>query len=305
MPLMAQRQGPITPNSPINSEEASYHEDRFVPSHLPGLAMQTAAHLPGMPPRSQPAWSLSLEPEESTVPFAPVADLVEEVAIPAGTRIAVVLETPLSTKFSREGQTVIYRTTRSVALAHDLELPPNVEIRGRVTEVIRPGMFGKAGGVRVRLERILLPGGTSAALRAQLRAPEPSARGRISGDGQLRRSRPGNMESLAMLSAQGTYVGARAGGAKAAAIGAGAGAALAAVLMMSQKGTEVSIPAGTAYFVRLRADANLSSSAVFSAHQDYVKTRAARAAYEDTESRFERAAARPVLKRRSAPATQP
>jgi len=226
---------------------------------------------------------------------APVlpSNLPERVAIPAGTRIPIVLETPLSSRFSRQGQAVIFRTSSALALGPELEIPPGVEIRGRVAEATRSGVFGKSGALRVTVEQMMLPGAPAASLRAQLRSADMNARGRLTTDG--RRSISG--QSLVVLSLQGALAGAQFGG-KAAGIGAGAGAAVAAVLMMSQRGRDVSVSAGTPFSVRLQQDAELPAQAVFWAQQDYARTHASPSTYQDWDAGLE-SGPRPVLKRRA------
>ena len=220
-------------------------------------------------------------------------NLPERIAIPAGARIPIVLETPLSSRFSRQGQAVIFRTSSALALSQELQIPPGVEIRGRLAEVTRPGVFGKSGALRVIVERIVLPGAPAANLRAQLRSADMNARGRLTTDGR----RSMNIENLAVLSLQGTLAGAQFGG-KAAGIGASAGAAIAAVLMMSQRGRDVSVSAGTPFSVRLQQDADLPAPAVFWAQQNYASSHPRPTAYEDWDDGFE-SGPRPVLKRRA------
>jgi hypothetical protein len=229
-------------------------------------------------------------------------DLPERITILAGTRIPIVLETPLSSRFTQRGQTVIFRTTRAISVGEDLEVPPGVELRGRVSEVTRPGVFGKSGALRVTVERMLLPGAAAARLRAQLRSAEINARGRLSSDGRRLMDRSG----LVVLSVQGALAGAQFGG-KAAGIGAGAGAAVAAVLMMSKKGRDVTVFRGTPFSVRLQQDAELSAPAVYWAQQDYLSRQQAvpqGPGYEDGDENLDDAP-RPVLKRRTPAPPQP
>ena len=212
------------------------------------------------------------------------------------------LETPLSSRFTQRGQSVVFRTTGAIFLSEDLEVPPGVEIRGRVAEVTRPSAFGKSGALRVTVERMLLPGAAAARLRAQLRSAEINSRGRLTGDGRRMMDR----EGLVVLSLQGALAGSPFG-AKAAGIGAGAGAAIAAVLMMSKKGRDVSVSRGTPFSVRLQQDAELSAPAVYWAQQDYASRRRAapQAGFDDREDSLDDGD-RPVLKRRGpAPPPQP
>lgn len=87
-------------------------------------------------------------------------------------------------------------------------------------------------------------------------------------------------------------------------MGAGAGVALVAVLMMSQRGSDVSVSAGTPFSVRLQQDVYLPAPAVFWAQQDYASSHANPSADEDSDDDVDDGP-RPVLKRRGPNLQQP
>ena len=269
--------------------------ERDAPPVAPGTPAREGASLVGLS-----SWRDRLGSGASEGYAAPPIlppDLPERVTIPMGTRIPMVLETALSSQFSHRGQPVVFRTTESIWLGEDLSVPPGAEIRGRVAEVTRPGAFGKSGTLRVTVERMVLPGSGDAAaalnLRAQLRSGDISARGRLTNE----RRRMVDRQGLAVLSVQGALAGAQFGG-KAAGIGAGAGAALAAVLMMSKKGRDVSMSPGTPFSVRLQQDADLPAPAVYWAQQDYASKLALPSGADDDRDEGLDDGTRPVLKRR-------
>jgi len=68
--------------------------------------------------------------------------------IPAGTSLTLVLETPLSTETSHEGQSVTARVERATSEDGDVVLPGGSVLRGRVTEVDRAG---RVSGPRLEL----------------------------------------------------------------------------------------------------------------------------------------------------------
>jgi hypothetical protein len=294
LPASGQQQGPINPQiplaPPVAGEAVSTGNDALPDERQ---SRETGAR----PLQGVPGWADPVVWDPAglfAAPPIPLPDLPERIAIPAETRIPIVLETPLSTRLSRRGQTVVFRTSGRLALGQGLEIPPQAEIRGRLVEVTRPGVFGKSGALRVAVERIVLLGGATSNLRAQLVSPDMNPRGRLTAEGR----RSLNSQTLALLSLQGTLAGAQFGG-KAAGIGAGAGAALAAVLMMSQKGRDVSVSVGTPFSLRLREGVDLPALAVFRAQQDYARTHPSRLSPEglgaspDDDSR-------PVLRRRPA-----
>ena len=302
MPSSAQQPGPISPQAspqssplpPAAEETAAAEAAAPAPDREADAAPPRDAEL--LPPSGLRSWTDRVIPGSAeryaALPMLP-AGLPETITIPAGTRIPIVLETPLSSRFSRQGQAVIFRTSSALALGPELELPPGVEIRGRLAEVTRPGVFGKSGALRVTVEQVVLPGAPAAGLRAQLRSANLNARGRLTTEGR----RSLNLQSMAILSLQGTLAGARFGG-KAAGIGAGAGAAVAAVLMMSQRGNDASVSAGTPFSVRLQQDAELPARAVYWAQQDYARAHTGPFADSDWDAGFE-SSPRPVLKRRA------
>lgn len=292
-PLGAQRQGPVKPQAPVGVPLSAPND---TPPIVPGTpARSEAPARDGAPLLGLPSWMERMAAGANATYTAPPLlpeNLPERITLPAGTRIPIVLETPLSSRFSRKGQPVLFRTTRAVSLSEGLQVPPGVQIRGRVAEVTRPGVFGKSGALRVTVERLVLPGAAAASLRARLRSADTNSRGRLTSDTRRRMDRPG----LVVLSVQGALAGAQFGG-KAAGIGAGAGAAVAAVLMMSKKGRDVSVSPGTPFSVRLRRDANLPAPAVYWAQQDYA-SRHPVGANESGDDGLEDDS-RPVLKRRA------
>jgi len=313
VPLSGQQQGPVNPQAPAASTAAS-QEPPDATRPQPNAAPPT---MPGTPARPEPtnreAGALTGLPswldrvgvgasEEYAPPPVLPSDLPEKIAIPAGTRIPIVLETSLSSEFSHQGEPVTFRTTRAVALGNGLEIPPGVRLQGRVAEVTRRSAFGKSGALHVTVERMVLPGAPETNLRAQLRSADINARGRPFGEGHPAVGR----EGLVVLSVQGALAGAMLGR-KAAGIGAGAGAAIAAVIMMSRRGTDVSVSAGTPFSVRLQQDAYLPAPAVFWAQQDYENSRSGPSADDDSDgvSDNEDGPPPPVLKRRTSATPQP
>jgi hypothetical protein len=311
-PSSAQQQEPVVPQAPAGAPQTP----AGVPWSPAPPARDTPQTAPGTPARAEsptreggpllglPSWMGRMAAGASETYAAPPVlppNLPERITIPTGTRIPMVLETPLSSRFSHRGQAVVFRTTGAVPLGAELEVPPGVEVRGRVTEVTRPGVFGKSGTLRVAVERMVLPGAPATNLRAQLRSGDINSRGRLTNDNRRLMDRQG----LVVLSMQGALAGAQFGG-KAAGIGAGAGAAVAAVLMMSKKGRDVSVSPGTPFSVRLQQDADLPAPAVYWAQQDYADRRPGAAGAEDDRDAGLDDGTRPVLKRRAPlPASRP
>ena len=181
----------------------------------------------------------------------------------------MVLDTPLSTRIARQGQQVTFRTSDALTVAGQLEIPPETAFTGRVVEVKRPGSFGKAGALRVMVERINLSTGATAEVLARLDSADMNARGRLTADN----SRSTDLYSLATYTLQGTLVGARIKGGKGAAVGAGAGATLALIIMMAHRGPDLYLEPGMPFLVILDRAVELPGPEVFAAQQSYARAR--------------------------------
>ena len=223
---------------------------------------------PAPPPASQPAPEPAAQPKPAEpAPALPPPSLPASVVIPAGTRIAVVLDTPLSTRISRQGQLVMFRTSDPLPVNDQLEIPPETGFTGAVVEAKRPGAFAKPGVLRVKVDRINLSTGATKEVAARLDSPDMKGRGRLSSDS----SRATDLASLAMYTLEGTLLGAQIKGVKGAAVGAGAGAAVALIIMMSRKGSDVYLEPGMPFLIILDRPVELPGAEIYAAQQSYAR----------------------------------
>lgn len=196
----------------------------------------------------------------------------ETVAIAAGTRVPVVLDTPLSTRITKTGQRVSFRTVDPLSVHETLEIPPETEFVGTVAEARRPGAFGRAGKLRVRVDHIQLSNGTPVNVAARLDSPDGRA-GRFSADSKAK----SNVADLAQWALLGTLTGWQIGGGKGAGYGAAAGATVALVIGMSQRGPDLYLEPGMPFTVVLDQPATLPGTDVLAAQQAYARTHASTA----------------------------
>ena len=191
-------------------------------------------------------------------PVVPPPPVPATVVVPAGTRIAVVLDTPLSTRISKAGQLVHFRTVEALPVAGTLAIPQDTLFSGKVVRAQRPGAFGKSGELRVNVERIELANGAGAPVAARIDATDPEANGRPTSD----HSRKATLLNLALWTGQGALIGDQIKGGKGAAAGAGAGAAIALIIMMSKHGQDVYLEPGTPFQLVLNESLSLSGAAL-------------------------------------------
>lgn len=250
-------------------------------------AAQQVAPPPSDPPQGEPNatgsespqprrqysiwWPLVPDPLPPLEPPPP-----EKVVLESGVALSVVLDTPLSTRMTKQGEEVTFLLSEPLDVGDGLELPPDTRIVGTVTEAKRPGLFGRAGKLKVRIEKIELPTGGEARLRAQLQSGDPSAV-RLTADN----NRATDLYNLATWGLQGTLVGASIGGGKGAAIGAGAGAAAALIIMASRRGPDLYLEPGMPFIVTLDAPVELNGWDVKNAQKQYESTHSGPASGSD------------------------
>jgi hypothetical protein len=198
-------------------------------------------------------------------PEPAMPELPAQVAIPMDRPIRVALDTPLSTRISKQGEIVAFRITYSILLGDDLEVPPNTEILGHVTEVKKPASFGKNGVLRVAVDRIRLDPDGGANLKAHVDSAEMKGQSRTVAD----KRRPTDLYNVMVGSAGGAILGAVIGGAKGAAIGAGTGAGTAVLIKMAHRGDDVYLEPGMLFSVVLDQPVYLSGPAVYAAQQKF------------------------------------
>jgi len=164
--------------------------------------------------------------------------------IPAGTALTLVLETPLSTESSREGEAVTARIERAVSEDGRVVLPGGSVLKGRVTEVDQSGRVHGRAHLAVKFDQITVRGVTRRIETSDVAMTAPANTGRdakIIGGG------------TAAGAISGGIVNGGSGAKKGAIIGAGAGAG--AVLV--NKGSNVEMPSGSRWTVRVKETVRL------------------------------------------------
>lgn len=277
---------------------------------VPGFAQEppqqerpTNPRYPFLKPPPDPAPVAAAQPAPAAQPAGP--PLPAYVTLPAGAILNVVLETPLSTRIAKTNQRVTFRTSSAVHFAEGFDLPPDTAIHGTVVEATKPGGFGRAGVIRVRIQELELPQNAIVPLEARLQSAETDKHGRIRAD----QGRGADMVALAQYGLTGVLLGSRIGGAKGAGIGAGAGLLAAILIEMSHRGQDVYLEPGMPFVVVLDRAVELPGQPVFEAQEAYARAHApvSRAASGNDRSSTETSTdvsngippnERPVLKRR-------
>src|SRR5438309_1941341 len=171
----------------------------------------------------------------------------QKISVPAGTRLAVVLENGISTRSARAGDSLYFHTSFPVTQNNRVVIPVGSYIRGSLLESKRPGRIKGKGEFRLRLESLILPNGYTVDLLAAPRSADTGGKettdpeGKVSGSG----GKGKDVGTVATTTVTGAGIGAIAGGGKGAGIGAGIGglAGLGAILLT--RGPDAQLPRGS------------------------------------------------------------
>lgn len=164
--------------------------------------------------------------------------------IPAGTALSLVLETPLSTETSEEGDSVTARVERATSEDGRVVLPGGSILRGRVTEVDRAGRVSGRAHLAVKFDTIVVRGVSRRIETSDVAMTAEKQTGR---DAKII---GGSTAAGAII---GGIVNGGRGAKKGAIIGAGAGAG--AVLI--NKGQDLEMPSGSRWTVRVKETVRL------------------------------------------------
>jgi hypothetical protein len=174
------------------------------------------------------------------IPAARRTTSVREVTIPAGTRLPIELDTPVSSATSRVEQSVRAHLVRPIAVQGQTVLPQGALVSGVVTDATRSGKVKGLAHLAVRFDT-LTPRGDDERYRIQTAAVGRTAQATKKKDAL----------EIGMPAAGGAIIGGLLGGKKGALIGTAAGGGAGTAVVLSTRGKEVSMPRGATLTLRL------------------------------------------------------
>src|SRR5215467_3468859 len=186
----------------------------------------------------------------------------KRVVVPAGTRVAVVLENGVSTRSAKPGDSLYFHTAFPVTQNNQVVIPVGSYLRGSLLESKRPGRVKGRGEFRLRLESLILPNGYTVDLLAVPRSADTGGKettdeeGKVTGGG----GKGKDVGTVATTTATGAGIGAIAGGGKGAGIGAGIGGLIGLGSVLLTRGPEAELSRGTTMDIVIERDLTLDSS---------------------------------------------
>ena len=208
---------------------------------------------------AKPATGASLSPG--------VHPAANQIVIPAGTRIPIVLKNAISTKANHQGDPVYAQTTFPVVLNDQIVIPPGTYLQGRIMQVRPAGRLKGRAEVMMHFTTLIYPNGYTVVLPGSLENAPDVDKARVKDkEGTIRAdSNKGTKAAeVAIPAAEG---GALAGGLATgtrggAGIGAGLGAALGIGIAMFSHGNEVKLRPGTTLEVILQRDVPVNADRI-------------------------------------------
>ena len=216
------------------------------------------------PPGPQTSAPDPIPPASHRVSDAQRGGSTERIRVPAGTRVAVVLENGISTRSAKAGDSVYFRTSFPITQNNRVVVPVGSYVRGELLESKRPGRIKGRGEFRMRLNTLIFPNGYTVDLNAAPRSADSGGKETMDSEGKV--TGPGgkgkDVGTVATTTVTGAGIGAIAGGGKGAGIGAGIGglAGLGAVLLT--RGPEAELPRGSTLDVVLEHELALDGGQI-------------------------------------------
>ena len=185
-----------------------------------------------------------------------------KLTVPAGTRVAVVLENGISTRSARVGDSLYFHTAFPVTLDNQIVIPVGSYLRGSLLETKRPGKVKGKGEFRLRLESLIFPNGYTVDLLAAPRSADTGGKETTDPEGKVTSAggKGKDVGTVATTTATGAGIGAIAGGGKGAGIGAGVGGLIGLGAVLLTRGPDAELPRGSTLDIVIERDLNLDSN---------------------------------------------
>jgi len=177
----------------------------------------------------------------------------QKFAIPARTRIPLVLVNSVSTKTSEVGDLIYLQTSFPISGGGRIVIPEGSYVTGTITQIKRPGMIKGRGELYVRFDTLMLRNGVQRDFRGTVTATDGSQddiaekEGKIEGEA----TKGEDAGSIASTTVTGATIGGVSADGKGAAIGAGIGAVAGMIGVLLTRGSEVRLLRGTSMEMQL------------------------------------------------------
>lgn len=193
------------------------------------------------------------------------ANSVQQLVIPAGTKVPLALKHAISTRQTREGDAVYAETTFPVVLNDRVLIPAGTYVQGRISHIQQAGRIKGRAEVLMHFTTLIYPSGYTVMLPGALENAPGVDKTRVKDEEGTVRADSRTAEkvgTVAGTAATGTVIGAATAGGKGALIGAGIGGAVGSAVALLTRGNEVKMDAGTTLEMIIQRDVPVDASRV-------------------------------------------
>jgi hypothetical protein len=193
------------------------------------------------------------------------ASVNSRLTVPANTTIPLELRNAINSRTAYVGQAVYCETIYPITKDNHILVPVGTYVKGRLTEVRRPGRLKGKAELGIRFDSITLPDGFTRPLRATLsgfagNGKEGFRRDESKVEGES--SKGQDVETVAVTGAEGATIGAITRGGKGAGVSGASGALGGLIWVLATRGKEVMLAAGANLELQLTAPLDLGESEV-------------------------------------------
>ena len=182
-----------------------------------------------------------------------------KIVVPADTRIPLELLNAIGTRTAYVGQEVYFESIYPVTVKNRIIIPPGTYVKGRITQVVRPGHVKGKGVLGLRFDSLTLENGVTHSLSAVLSGLGTGGKesfnakeSKVIGEG----TKAKDAETILISGAEGAGIGSIAGVSarrtgEGAAVGGAAGALGGLVWVLATRGKDIALPKGTNFELQL------------------------------------------------------
>jgi len=218
-----------------------------------------------------PAIALGQVNTDTQVAVIPAkSEIKNPIVIPNGTKVAVMLQHPISSKSAREGDAIYAHTSFPVVANDRLLIPAGTYVQGKIVSVQRAGHIKGRAEILMHFTTLIYPNGYTVMLPGAIdNIPGTENTNMKGSEGNVEQSsqKGKDAEKIATASGKGAEGGALVGAlasrsAGGTLAGAGAGAALGAAIALFGRGNDVRLDAGTTVEMVIQRDVTVDGSRV-------------------------------------------
>ncbi|HXY25835.1 MAG TPA: hypothetical protein VEI73_14360 [Candidatus Acidoferrum sp.] len=146
-------------------------------------------------------------------PAATPAPASNELIVPMGTRLPLILRNGVNTRTAKPGDSVYFESAYPITANNRMAIPMGTFVRGEIVSAKRPGFLKGRGEFRVAIRQMTFVNGYTIELLASPGSVDPKSGAGVDAEGKIKGPSSAIRDTTAVLltTAGGAYIGAIAG----------------------------------------------------------------------------------------------